>query len=422
MTTQTGVIGLSETSGGRRVAAACVGNVLEWYDFAVYGALASVLGQVFFPAHADNVGLLAVFAVYATAFVTRPVGAIAFGRLADVHDRQLVLAASFALMTLASAGVGLLPGYAVLGVLAPVLLVVLRGLQGLAAGGELSVSAVFLVEQAPAYQRGRFGGWHTATMSLGTFLALVVGVAITAGVPHDELADGWWRVAFLAALPLGLVGLYLRRGRTRQARPPAGPVRADHLWRDHRRALLIGFAQVSAGSLCFNLFFVFLPNRVATDRVLPLAPALGCAGAGLAAVAVAALLLGRLSDRVGRRPIVIPACAGLAMLAMPLLQWATSGSILALAAAELVAGVLVGGVLSVALLNELFPRAVRSRALAVTAGLASAIVGGTAPLFAQLAVIATGSLLLPGLYLSAVALVAAVAVATRAETAFEPFD
>jgi MHS family proline/betaine transporter-like MFS transporter len=415
----------ARTSRVRVVTAACMGNLLEWYDFAVYGALATVLARVFFPASNEGTALLAVFAVYATAFVVRPLGALVFGRLGDLRSRQGTLVTVIALMTAASAGVGLLPGYAVIGLLAPVALVLLRAVQGFAAGGELGVSAVFLVENALPRRRGVYGAWHTATMSVGTALALAVGAALTAGLEHDQIAEGWWRAAFLAALPLGLVAFYLRRSMqvALASEHGAGTApRPGRLGREHRRAILVGFAHAAPPALCFNLFFIFLPHRIAADQQLRLAPALACAVCGLVTVAVASLAAGRLGDRIGRRWVVVPSSVALAVLAVPLMLMATSGSLLGLALAEIVAGALIGGSLSVALLAELAPRGVRARALAVSAGLSSALVGGTAPIIAQLAVLGTGSMLLPGVYLAVLALVAAAAVAATPETAFRSFD
>lgn len=414
---------VSPSSRAHVVVAACAGNLLEWYDFAVYGALASVLAQVFFGSSGDESNLLAVFGVYATAFVMRPLGALLFGHLGDRRSRRDALAASIALMTLASAGVGLLPGYATIGLLAPLLLILLRATQGIAAGGEIGVSAVFLAERAPGRARGATCAWHTATMSLGTAIAVAVGAGLTAGLAHDRLADSWWRVAFLAAVPLGLVAVYLRRS-ARAVEPVLVQDRSglSQVWRSNRRAVAIGFVHVSAPIVCFNLFFIYLPARVSADHTVPLAPALACALAGLVTVAVVSLAAGALSDQFGRRRIVVPASATLAMLSVPLVLLATSGSWVGLAVAEVVAGALVGGSLSVALLTELFPREARARALGMTAGIASALVGGMTPIVAQAASMTTGSMMVPGAYLAAVAAAAAIAVATTEETAFGRLD
>ncbi len=416
------------SSARRAVVAASVGNAVEWFDFAVYGALAVVVTTVFFPSGAPATLLLASFAVYATAFLVRPVGALVFGVLADRRGRRPVLVGVVLLMSGATAAIGLLPTYAAVGVVAPAALLLLRVTQGLAAGGELGLAAVFIAESAPAGRRGAFAAWHTATLSLGVAAGLTVGGLLQL-LPPDQLAAGWWRVAFLVAIPLGTVGFYLGRrvtesplflgvqtGRTLEPHP----VRL--LWTTHRRAWLSGFALLAAGSLAFNTFFVFLPHHVVVATDLAPSTALLAGVAGLMAGAASALATGALSDRVGRRRVVLPAAAALALGAPVVFVMARSGSPGALLVADLVAGVLVGAVLSVSLVAEMFPTPVRATGVAFTAGLASATVGGTAPFVAQVLFQVTGRGMAPALYVSGAALLALAALWSWPETAFRELD
>ncbi len=398
---------------------------MEWYDFAIYGALGTVIVPLFFP-HSDQV-LLAAFALYGTAFLVRPFGAVLLGRRGDSHGRQRVLVLVVVLMTGATAVVGLLPTYAVIGLAAPLALVLLRVAQGLAAGGELGVSAVFLVEHAPPGRRGFFGSWHTATLALGLASGLMVA-GLLARLPGD-VGEGWWRVAFLLALPLGLIGVYLRR---RVAETPRfvllmstsarseGTVRA--LWKHHRVALRTGFAVIAIGSLAFNTFFVFMPNHLARTTTLTLPTALLVSVVGLVAAAASAVVLGRLSDRVGRRPVVLGSIGALIVGVLPLSAAAHSGSLLALAIAEILAGTAIGGVLSASMLTEMFPARLRATGLGLTAGLATALVGGTAPLVDQLLYLGTGSDTAPVLYVMVVGGLALVSSLSWPETAFAPLD
>jgi MHS family proline/betaine transporter-like MFS transporter len=398
---------------------------VEWYDFAIYGALGTVMIPLFFP-HSEQV-LLSAFALYGTAFLVRPVGAVLFGRRGDSQGRQRILVAVVLLMTGATALVGILPTYAVIGVAAPCALVLLRVTQGLAAGGELGVSAVFLVEHAPAGRRGSFGSWHTATLALGLASGLMVA-GLLARLPGD-LSEGVWRVAFLLALPLGLIGFYLRRhvGETppfvdldRTRALPGGTVRT--LLAQHRAGLLTGFAVIAAGSLTFNTFFVFLPNHLALTTSMSLPTALLTAVAGLVATAAAAVSLGRVSDRVGRRPVVLGSLGALVVGVLPLNTIAHSGSVVWLAIAEIAVGAAIGGMLSVSMLTEMFPADLRATALGLTAGLATALVGGTAPLVDQALFLATGSGTAPALYVLAVACTALAIARSWPETAFTPLD
>ena len=221
----------------RALVAGGVGNVVEWYDFAVYGAFATVVATTYFPGADPIAGLSASFAVFATAFLARPVGAVVFGRLGDRVGRRQVLVTVIVLMAAATAGIGLLPGHAAIGVLAPVLLVVLRAAQGLSVGGEAAGATAFVVEYAPEGRRGWYGSWLWSTLALGVAGGIGVAVLLARVFPRELLEDRGWRLAFLVALPLGLVGLYLRLrrwprpwrpGRPRSSRwtPPTGPRRS----------------------------------------------------------------------------------------------------------------------------------------------------------------------------------------------------
>jgi len=417
--------GTIHASARRDITAACIGNAVEWYDFAIFGALATTVGTVFFPAQESSTRLVAAFAVYAIAFLARPLGAIYLGRRADREGRRWALMFSVLLMTAGTAAIGLLPGYAALGLLAPAALVTLRAAQGFGAGGELGVAAVFIVEHAPQVRRGAYGAWHTATLALGTAGGFAIGAALTWIATTDVLPRDWWRIGFLLALPLGLVGLYLRQ-RVRET--PAFATLPPHsrdttplhtVWRDSRRALVTGFALISAGAVAFNTFFVFVPNHLASTHAVALPSALGVAVLGLLTGGCAALVWGRLSDRVGRRPVALTASTVLAILAIPLAVAADRGGLLGLTVAVLLMGVVVGAMLSMALVAEMFAARIRATGMALTVGLASAIVGGTAPLVEQLMVGWTG-MVGPGLYVAAAATLAAVALRNWPETAFAP--
>jgi MFS transporter, MHS family, proline/betaine transporter len=390
---------------------------VEWYDFAIFGALGIVLVPVFFPSEDGSSVLLAAFAVFATAFVARPLGAVVAGRRGDRFGRRTVLASVVIVMAAATAAIGLLPGHARIGATAGVAVVLLRATQGLAAGGEVGLAAVFIAEHAAPGRRGFVASWHTATLALGVAFGFASGALVLLAAPVDEEAT-WWRIPFLVAVPLGLVGLYVRRRvidtpafvNVRTSQPGAArPVR--EVWTEHRRALRAGFALTAAGSLAFNMWFVFLPNHLVDTTSRSLESALLTSVAGLVVAAGGALSLGRLSDRLGRRPVVLGSLAALCLAVVPLWTLATSGSLLGLAVAQSIVGTTVGGVLSIAWLAELFPTRVRATGLALTAGLATAALGGTAPLVGQVLVTTTGSATVPPIY---VALVAAIALATLA--------
>ena len=404
----------------------CLGNAVQWYDFALFGAFASIIGPLFFPAQDPSTVLLAAFATYGIALIVRPVGALLFGRLADLRGRRAVFVPIILIMAGATAAVGFLPGYAVIGILAPATLIMLRAAQGLAAGGELGVAGVLIFERAPSSRRGQLSSFHTATLALGLGFGMAVASLLLVIERSNPSDNGWWRLAFLLALPLGLVGGLVRRqvSETAQflAASQAGkiirqPIPA--LWAENRAAVVRGFALIAAGALAFNTFFIFMPNHVAATRKLSLESTLLVSAATLLVAAAVAVALGRLSDIVGRRPVAIWSTLALAVLAAPMSVLATTSQ-LGLLLAQLIIGGVVAGILLVAMVGELFATPLRSTGMSMTAGLATALIGGTAPAVDQILVTALNLDVAPGLYVSVVACLALLALWRWPETAFKP--
>jgi MFS transporter, MHS family, proline/betaine transporter len=419
----------AEDARRRALAAGCVGNLVEWYDFALYGAFATVLAATFFP-DADPVGgLLATFAVFGVAFVARPAGALVFAHYGDRLGRRRVLAATILLMAAATAGIGLLPGYGAAGWLAPVLLVLLRAGQGVAIGGEYGGSAAFVAEYAPADRRGWYGGWQWATVGLGLAAGIATATLLSATLDGPALRGWGWRLAFLLALPLGLVGLYIRlrieetpgfRAVQRLGAAARTPL-ADTL-QTTRREVVVGFGIVAAVTATFNLVFVFLPNHLATTGRAPLARALAAALAGLLLAAAAAVLAGRLSDRVGRRPLLLAGLFALLVLTVPVTALLQRGELGGLLLGYSLLGLALGVLVLSTFLAELFPTRLRYSGLSLTYGLASAIFGGTAPALATFLVRRTGAALSPAWYATALAAVALGCALLAPETAGRPLD
>jgi MFS transporter, MHS family, proline/betaine transporter len=411
------------------LVAACIGNAVEWYDFALYGAFATIMAATYFPTGDPATSLLAAFAVFSTAFIFRPLGALLFGRRGDRRGRRQVLALMIIVMSSATAGVGVLPGYASIGLLAPVLLILLRLAQGLSAGGEAGAASAFVVEYAPEDRRGWYGGWIWATLALG--LAAAIGTAtLLAWRSPGGMPEAWaWRLAFLAALPVGLVGLYLRlrldetprfRAVQRAHAVAEWPVR--EALRAYPRRMLVGLALVAAASLTFNTFFVYLPNELVAERGVPPVRAFGGAVLGLVVMAAASPALGRLSDQVGRKPLLAAATIGLLGLTLPVYLLIRRGGPVGLPLGYLALGLALSCFVLPSFLAELFPTRVRSSGLAITFGLGSALFGGTAPLAGALLTQRTGNPLLPAYYATTMALVAAIGVLPMRETAFQPLD
>jgi MHS family proline/betaine transporter-like MFS transporter len=406
--------------------ALCLGHAVEWYDFALYGAFATVIGPLFFPAEERSSVTLAAFAAYGTALIIRPFGALLFGRMADARGRRAVMVPVILIMAGPTAAVGFLPSYAVIGVLAPVILFLLRATQGLAAGGELGVAGAFIFERAKSRHRGELASWHTSTLAIGLGSGMALASLLLLVERSNPSETGWWRLAFVLALPLGLVGMFIRR-RVSETSQFLAVWQAKQmikrplpmLWANHRLAVIRGFALIAAGSLAFNTFFVFMPNHLAATIRLDIASTLSISALVLLVAATAAVALGRLSDIVGRRPVAVSSTAALAVLAAPMSVVASTSRLGLLLAQMAIAGVMAG-VLLVAMVGELFPTPLRSTGMAMTAGLASALIGGTAPAVDQILVTTLGLDIAPGLYVSALACLALLALWRWPETAFKP--
>jgi MFS transporter, MHS family, proline/betaine transporter len=413
----------------RALVASCVGNLVEWYDFALYGAFATLIAAAFFPEEGPAGGLLAAFAVFGVAFLARPAGALLFAHYGDRLGRQRALAASILLMTVVTAGIGLLPGYGSIGWLAPALLVLLRAGQGVGVGGEYGGSVAFVVEYAPADRRGRYGGWQWSTIGLGLAAGIATGAALSATLDGSALRAWGWRLGFLLALPLGLVGLWIRlrieetpsfRAVQRLDAAARAPL-ADTL-RTARRSIVVGFGVVAAVTATFNIVFVFLPSQLATTGRVPLSRALAAALVGLLVAAGAAPLAGRVSDRMGRRPPLLSGFVALLVLLVPVTALILRGGSGGLLLGYSLVGIALGTLVPSTFLAELFPTRLRYSGLSLTYGLGSALFGGTAPALAAFLVRRTGDALSPAWYATALTVVATACVLLAPETAGRPLE
>lgn len=413
----------------RALVAGCVGNLVEWYDFALYGAFAPVLATTFFPTRDPLAGLIATYLIFVMAFLARPAGALLFGHLGDRVGRRSALAAGIALMALVTAGTGLLPGYAAIGWPAPVLLALLRAGQGVAVGGEYGGSAVFVVEYAPAGRRGWYGGWQWATVGLGFAAGIAAAVLLSAVLPTSALQSWGWRLPFLLALPLGLIGLYIRtrlddtpgfRAMQRVGTLARVPV-VDAL-QTARRSVAIGFGLVAAVTVTFNVFFVFLPAYSAASGQLRLPVALAAALVGLVVASTVAPMFGRLSDRVGRRPVLLGGTVALLVVTVPASSLVQGPEVTGAVLGYALVGLVLGSLGLTAFLAELFPTRLRYSGLALTYGVASALFGGTAPVVAASLTRQSGAAQSPAWYATAVAAAAVVCVLMAPETMNRPLD
>lgn len=413
----------------RVVTGASIGNAVEWFDFAIYGFLATFIAAQFFPAGNDTAALLNTFAIFAAAFFMRPLGGFFFGPLGDRIGRQKVLAVVILLMSAATLCIGLLPTYDAIGVAAPLLLLVLRCLQGFSAGGEYGGGAVYLAEFASDRRRGltiTFMAWSGV---VGFLLGSVTVTLLQALLPAEAMESYGWRIPFLIAGPLGLVGLYirLRLGDTPQfAELAKADKKAESPLREAVATSWRQILQVVGLFIVFNIgyyvVFTFLPTYFIktlgfTKSYSFLSITLACLVALILILPLAAL-----SDRIGRRPLLIGGAVAFIVLGYPLFLLITSGSPVAAITGHCLLAAIESVYISCAVSAgvELFATRVRFSGFSVGYNICVAVFGGTTPYVVTWLTATTGNSIAPAFYLIAAAAVSLAAVLTLRETARRP--
>ena len=411
----------------RAILGVCFGHMVEWFEFGAYGYLATVLGKVFFPNTDPTVSVLSALAVFGVAFVARPFGAVVFGHLGDKFGRRTVLATTILLMGGATALIGLLPTYATIGVAAPVLLIICRLVQGLSAGGETSGAAAFLAESAPAGKRGLWTSSIQAVGIVAFVLASLLVALLNAALGPDEMAAWGWRIPFLLALPLAVTGLYLRFKVEETPAFQAALAKEKHLQqrapiadllRDYKTPLLFLIAIVGVESVSSYVSKTYLPTYLISVIGLSSTPALLSTSGTLILAALLVPVFARLSDRVGRKPLLLWGTAALVVVAIPAFMLISTGTILGAVAGQVLA-IIPGTAISVSVVvtqAELFPTRVRYSGAALGYNTSYALFGGTAPFVAAALIAAFGTKLMPGYYLVAFGLLGLLVISRLPET------
>ncbi|MEV4946083.1 glycine betaine/L-proline transporter ProP [Streptomyces sp. NPDC053755] len=431
-----------EAAVKRAVKAASLGNAMEWFDFGIYAYLAVTLGHVFFPSGNDTAQLLSSFATFAVAFLVRPLGGMFFGPMGDRLGRKKVLALTMILMAVGTFAIGLIPSYASIGFWAPALLVFFRMLQGFSTGGEYGGASTFIAEYAPDRRRGFFGSFLEFGTLAGYVAAAGLVTALTAWLGADTMEAWGWRVPFLVAGPLGLVGLYLRlrldetpafqklESESARASEAADTVETSakgdlaRIFRQQWPTLILCIALVGAYNITDYMLLSYMPTYLSDE--------LGYSEThGLLILLLVMVLLmliitqvGRLNDRFGRRPVLMAGMLGFLFLSLPAFLLIGQGGVPAITAGMLMLGlslVCMLGTMSAAL-PALFPTDVRYGSLSVGYNLSASLFGGTTPLVITALIGATGSNLMPAYYAMGAALVGVVAVACMKETARKPLE
>jgi MFS transporter, MHS family, proline/betaine transporter len=419
----------SDTRQREAVVAGVIGNALEWYDFAVYGYLVPVISQLFFPAANPYKSLLTTLAVFGVGFVMRPVGSVVFGVFGDLYGRRRALAAAIFLMALSTLAVGCLPSYGQAGLLGPVLLVICRLAQGLSAGGEWGGSTAFIVEHASDGRRGYVGSWQQVSVGTGFLLGSLSGLLLNSALPPEAMLSWGWRVPFLLGIVVGLVGLWLRlrlddtpkfQEIEQQGQVAASPL-METLTR-HPRETLLAFGLTLHNTVAYYIALIYIPNWFVAEAKLARGTALTISTVSLLTFVVLIPFAGALSDRVGRRPVLIASCLGYIALTYPLFLMASSGTLVWCWVMQLTLVMFLSLYAGAgpATYAEIFPTRVRYTALSIGYNFAVAVFGGFAPYIATLLIDVSGFKLAPTAYVIAAAVVSLAILLRARETAFSP--
>lgn len=420
-------VSLTDSGIRRSVAAAAIGNAMEWFDFGVYGYLATTVGDVFF--HGGSSGLLKSFGVFAISFLARPLGGIFFGPLGDRIGRSKVLIITILMMAAGTTAVGVLPTYDTIGIWAPILLIVTRLVQGFSTGGEYGGAATFIVESSPDDRRG----FLSSFLEFGTLCGYSLGaglVTIMTVLLSDPAMHSWgWRIPFLCAAPMGLFGLYLRfqledsaaftsaaeKGET--SRSPLREIITEH-WK--RMLQCIGLVVLL--NVAYYTVLTYLPSYFEKHQDFSSTQSLELLIAVYIGMMLVIAFVGLLSDRVGRKPVIMASCIGFLVLAYPAFWlFQLHGLVYTILGLFILATlvVLLSGTMP-STLPAIFPTRIRYGGFAIAYNISTSAIGGTAPFVITALIGATGNLFMPAFYLMLAAAIALPTLLTLEETAGKP--
>ena len=400
----------------RAVVAASSGNVLEWYDFTVYGFLAPTLGKIFFPAADEFTSVLSAFAVLAVGYIARPIGSVIYGHIGDRLGRKPALLSSVIIMGFGSLAIGLLPTPGQIGIAASILLVGIRIVQGISVAGEYTASGVLIVEEAEEKSRGFVGSWIAFAMIMGCVLGSGVPALVSTFMTAVQLETWGWRVPFLLGSMIAACSAILRVSLPESSAfnaeqgSRASPI-AETL-RYHWRLILQMVGLLIPTAVIYFLIFVYAASYLTEQAHFSSAAALDITTINLVVIAFLGLAIGWLSDRVGRRTLFLAGAIATVLFAWPLwwLMHRQGVQIVFLGQLGFSAINAVGWALSITLLTEMAPPGLRCSTVALGYNLCMALFGGTTPIVATYLVGRTGDDFVPVYYLLVATLISLLVI------------
>jgi MFS family permease len=392
----------------RQVAATVIGNALEWYDFIVFGFMTGIISTAFFPAESAYASLLLTTASFGVGFVMRPIGGIFIAIYADRKGRKSALLLIIALMTVATALLAFAPPYAVIGVGSSFIIVIARMLQGLATGGEFASSTALLIELAPAGRRGLYGSWQMVGQGLALLAGAAIGATVTHLLSHDQLYTWGWRIPFAIGLLIAPAGFWIRShlhepgaaAFTEQTIEPK--LSMTHALRRHGKPLLSSTLLTASATIAFYVLVIYMPTFASRSLGIALDRAFGSQCIAILVMTIIIPFSGAISDRIGRRPLIVASLTLYFLLLLPLFNWliaapGTARLMITQITLCSILGVLLGPY--AAAIAEQFSVRIRSTGMAISYNIAVMIFGGFAQFILTILLHATGSLLTPAIYL-----------------------
>lgn len=396
------------------IAAAVIGNALEWYDFIIYGLLAVTMAPLFFPNNDPRTSLLLTFATYGVGFLMRPIGALVLGIYADRVGRKAAITFTVGLMAMGTAMIGLAPSYATLGIGAPLLIVCARLIQGFSVGGELGGATAFLIEHAPAGHRSLSASWQEVSQALAVAFGAVVISAVAWSMTSEQLSSWGWRIPFLLGVAIGPIGLFLRSRLTETPdflAIPADQRRASPIvvaLRDYRGAFIVAMGLTVLYVASIYILLLYMPTYSFRQLGLNMSDALLGAIAGGFSLAIMCPIVGLICDRTGPKPLIMSGAVILAVAPYPVFAYLGAHPDLAtLCVVQILLGVPLSlyTVPTLVIYARLFPPSIRSTGMSIAYNVIGTLVGGFAPFTVTWLIAATGNANAPAFYVIAAALV-----------------
>ncbi len=415
-----------ETKGMKQVlTGSAYGNMIEWFDYASYGYLATIIATVFFAPGNETAALLNTFAIFALSFLIRPIGGLVWGHYGDRLGRKKILILTMSLMTLSTFGIGLIPSYESIGVLAPVLLLGCRIVQGFSASGEYAGASLMIAEHAPKKKRGLLVSLVPASTATGMLLGAVVTSILQFALTNEALVSWGWRIPFLLSLPLGLIGLVMRLKMEdspvfNEAKEEQSAVKQlgmiEGIYK-YRGKLLIAFGVICLNAVGFYIILSYMPTYLSTVLKFDSLQSTLTTIFTLLTYVIMLPIVGVITDRFGRKPVLMTACILFILFTYPIFMLMSMGGAFTIVSMILLGAILAcnDGVLAT-FLSEMFPTEMRYSGFGFSFNTGNAIFGGTAPYVATFLIATSGNDFAPAFYLMIGAIIALCSLLKANET------